>query len=97
MMELSEAFIALPGGFGTLEELAEVITLKQFGFVKSPLIAVNTAGFYDSLMAFFEGFYQQSFAKPAFRSTCQFVPAPADAMTYIAGYAPPPLTSKWFT
>ena len=97
MIELSEAFIALPGGFGTLEELSEVITLKQFGFLNGPLLAVNTAGFYDPLAAFFEGFYQQSFAKPAFRATCRFVAEPADAMAYIAGYTPPPLTSKWFT
>jgi cytokinin riboside 5'-monophosphate phosphoribohydrolase len=96
MVEMAEAFVALPGGFGTLEELSEVITLKQFGFHAGPLVAVNTAGFYDALSDFFEGFYRESFAKTAFRATCPFVATPGAAMEYIAGYTPPPLTSKWF-
>lgn len=96
MEDRADAFLALPGGFGTLEEMSEVITLKQFGLVKAPLVAVNTRGFYDSLAAFFERFYEDSFAKPAFRATCPFVPTPADAMAYIRGYEPPALTSKWF-
>jgi cytokinin riboside 5'-monophosphate phosphoribohydrolase len=97
MMELSDAFIALPGGFGTLEEISEVITQKQFGFINAPLVAVNVGGFYDPLMAFFERFYELSFAKPAFRATCPFVATPLEAMSYIREYRPPAVTSKWFT
>jgi cytokinin riboside 5'-monophosphate phosphoribohydrolase len=97
MMEMSDAFIALPGGFGTLEEISEVITQKQFGFIKAPLVVVNTAGFFDHLAAFFEKFYSHSFAKPVFRATCPFVATPAEAMTYITDYTPPAVTSKWFT
>ena len=97
MMELADAFIALPGGFGTLEEMSEVITLKQFDFVKAPLVAVNIRGFYDRLAEFFEVFYTERFAKPAFRATCPFVSSPAEAMAYIRGYRPPESTSKWFT
>ena len=96
MMALSEAFIALPGGFGTLEELSEVITQRQFEFVRGPVVAVNTSGFYDHLAAFFERFYQDSFAKAAFRATCPFVASSAAAMEYIASYAPPPPVSKWY-
>jgi len=96
MMELSEAFIALPGGFGTLEELSEVITQRQFEFVRGPVVAVNTSGFYDHLAAFFERFYADSFAKPAFRATCPFVADAAAAMEYIGSYTPPPPTSKWY-
>ena len=97
MMEMSDAFIALPGGFGTLEEISEVITQKQFGFLKAPLTAVNTAGFFDHLAAFFETFYSLSFAKPVFRATCPFVATPAEAMAYVTDYTPPAVTSKWFT
>ena len=97
MMEMSEAFVALPGGFGTLEEMSEVITQKQFDFLKAPLVAVNTQGFYDHLAAFFEEFYGRKFAKPAFRATCPFVRSPAEAMVYIGSYTPPVSTSKWFT
>jgi uncharacterized protein (TIGR00730 family) len=97
MMEMSDAFVALPGGFGTLEEISEVITQKQFGFVRGPLVAVSTDGFFEPLAAFFEKFYQLSFAKPAFRATCPFVATPADAMDYIRDYRPPEVVSKWFT
>ena len=97
MMEMAEAFVALPGGFGTLEEISEVITQKQFGFIRAPLVAVDVAGFYAPLAALFERFYEQSFAKAAYRSTCPFVSTPADAMGYIRDYHPPEVVSKWFT
>ncbi len=97
MVELADAFVALPGGFGTLEEISDVITRKQFDFVKVPLVAVSTRGFYEPLAALFERYYEKRFAKPAFRATCAFVGTPAEAMTYIAGYRPPGATSKWFT
>jgi len=97
MITLSDAFIALPGGFGTLEEMSEVITQKQFDFVTAPLVAVNTLGFYDPLAAFFEAFYARRFAKPDFRATCPFVDSPRAAMAYVTTYTPPASTSKWFT
>ena len=97
MMTLSDAFIALPGGFGTLEELSEVITQRQFEFVRGPVVAVNTSGFYDHLAAFFERFYADSFAKAAFRATCPFVTSAAAAMEYIRTYSPPPAVSKWYS
>ncbi len=97
MMALAEAFLVLPGGFGTLEEMSEVMTQKQFDFLKVPLVAVNVNGFYDRLAEFFEVFYDRRFAKPAFRATCPFVGSPAEAMAYIRDYSPPASTSKWFT
>lgn len=97
MMALAEAFIALPGGFGTLEEMSEVITQKQFDFVKAPLVVVNTNGFYEHLAAFFEVYYAQRFAKPSFRATCPFVATPEDAMAYVKDYRPSAPASKWFT
>ncbi len=97
MMAMADAFLVLPGGFGTLEEMTEVITQKQFDFLKVPLVAVNVGGFYDRLVEFFEVFYAERFAKPAYRATCPFVGSPAEAMAYIRGYSPPAPTSKWFT
>jgi uncharacterized protein (TIGR00730 family) len=96
MMGMAEAFVALPGGFGTLEEMSEIITQKQFDLVNAPLVAVSTRGFYDHLAAFFERFYEERFAKPDYRATCRFVAGPAEAMAYIASYTPPEPTSKWF-
>jgi uncharacterized protein (TIGR00730 family) len=54
MIELSDGFIALPGGFGTLEELAEVLTWAQLGIHGKPVGLLNVDGFYDGLLAFFD-------------------------------------------
>ena len=53
MMELSDAFIALPGGSGTLDEISEVIVLAALGKIKKPCILYNKAGFYEPLMALY--------------------------------------------
>ena len=54
MLCLSDAFIALPGGIGTMDEFFETITLKQLGLAKGPLVLLNTAGFYDPLVTFLD-------------------------------------------
>ncbi len=96
MMGTSEAFVALPGGFGTLEELSELITQLQFGILVRPLVLVNTLGFFDPLAAVFEKFYREKFAKPEMASVLALVPDPAEAMRRIGGFEPPRLVSKWF-
>ena len=65
MAELSEGFIAMPGGIGTLEELFETLTWAQLGFHDKPIGLLNVAGFYDSLLTFIEQVVQQGFLKPA--------------------------------
>ncbi len=54
MIERSDAFVALPGGFGTLEELTEVLTWAQLGIHQKPVGLLNVDGFYDPLLAFFD-------------------------------------------
>lgn len=61
LIENVDAVIALPGGVGTLEELLEVITLKQLGRFNKPIIIVNTNGFYDSLFALFDQLIEKRF------------------------------------
>ena len=56
--ELSDAVIAIAGGFGTLEEISEMITQKQLGYSNKPTIILNTSGFYDNLIAFFDNIIQ---------------------------------------
>jgi len=65
MAELSDAFIAMPGGIGTLEELFEMLTWHQIGFHKKPIGLLNVDGFYDGLLAFLDHQVQQGFLKPA--------------------------------
>ena len=54
MIERAEAFICLPGAFGTLDEMLEIITLRQLDYHDKPIILVNTDGFYQALLGFFE-------------------------------------------
>ncbi len=63
MHELSDGFITLPGGFGTLEELFEIITWSQLGLHQKPIGLLNTSGFYDSLLALLENMVRRGFLK----------------------------------
>lgn len=73
MDDRADAFVVLPGGFGTLEELAEILVLKILGYTDRPLIVVNPAGFYDPLKELFDHFVQQKFAKPKHLAMVSFV------------------------
>ncbi len=63
MMLLSDGFIAMPGGLGTLEEIFEALTWLQLGFHSKPCAVLNTNGYYDKLLAFLDHASQQGFAK----------------------------------
>jgi cytokinin riboside 5'-monophosphate phosphoribohydrolase len=92
----SDAFIALPGGFGTLEETLEVLTLKQLQVHSKPIVLMNTCGFYDPLINLFEHIFDQQFAKPQCRELYYLALGAASAVDYIRNYQPPVLESKWF-
>ena len=63
MDELSDAVVALPGGFGTLEELSEMIVQKQLGYNQKPIVLLNTNGYYNKLRDFFDEIIKQNFAR----------------------------------
>jgi uncharacterized protein (TIGR00730 family) len=65
MADLTDAFIALPGGWGTLDETAEILTWKQLGLVNQPLGVLNVNGFFDSLLLQMNTMVQEGFLKPA--------------------------------
>jgi len=67
MDDRSDAFVVLPGGFGTLEELAEMLVLKILGYHDRPIVIVNCFGFYDGLLTLFDEFIEHRFAKPKHR------------------------------
>ncbi|NTU82109.1 MAG: TIGR00730 family Rossman fold protein, partial [Chloroflexales bacterium] len=64
MFDRSDAFVALPGGFGTLEEVVETLTLRQLRYHDKPVYFLNTGGFFDPLLAFFEHAVATGFAHP---------------------------------
>lgn len=83
MFSRAEAFMVLPGGFGTLEEFFEVLTLRQLGYHPHPIALVNTDGFYEPLLTLFDHLYEEHFAHPAHQSLYYVAPHPADALQYI--------------
>ncbi len=68
MAELSSAFLALPGGFGTLEEFLEAVTWSQLGLHRKPCGLLNVCGYYDSLLALLDHAVQERFLRPENRA-----------------------------
>ena len=64
MAELSDAFVALPGGFGTLEETFEVLTWRQLGPHQKPVVILNAGGYFDALVAFLEHMVKRRLLSP---------------------------------
>ena len=95
MDERGDAFVALPGGLGTLEELLEALTLKQLGYHRKPIAVVDLHGFFDPLWAQFQRGIDEGFIKPEFLDL--WYPAPdIDALLrYLDGYEPHGYGLKW--
>lgn len=96
MRKRSDAFIALPGGFGTLEEILEVITLKQLQYHNKAIVFINTEGFFNSLFDQFDRAYHESFSKEEYKSTYFISANSLEAINYIHNYQPIELSTKWF-
>jgi len=92
----SDAFIALPGGFGTLEEVLEILTLKQLNYHDKPIVFIDTDGFYSDLKGMFQRIYNDRFTKKQYQEFYHFVSDPEEAMSYIENYTPPEFVKKWF-
>ncbi|RCV46950.1 hypothetical protein SETIT_9G572500v2 [Setaria italica] len=87
----SDAFIALPGGYGTLEELLEVITWAQLGIHRKPVLQVelvNVDGYYDSLLAFIEQAVEEGFISPSAGCIIVSAPTPKELMDKLEDYVP---------
>jgi uncharacterized protein (TIGR00730 family) len=80
MDDRADAFVALAGGFGTLEELLEIMTLRQLGYHDKPIVIVNTAGYFDALLAQFERIYAEGFTHDRYRGLYTIVPSSAAAL-----------------
>jgi uncharacterized protein (TIGR00730 family) len=96
MAELSDGFIALPGGLGTLEELFEVLTWSQLGFHNKPCGLLNIKQYYDGLAQFLDHAMQEEFIKPSHRDMLINAHSPSQLLDQMANYEPPQVT-KWIS
>lgn len=86
MADYSDAVIALPGGVGTLEELAEIITWKQLGLYHNPIVLLNTNHYYDSLLAFFDQMIEEKFMKSDSREMWQVASTPGEVIALLQNF-----------
>ena len=82
--EAGDAYIALPGGYGTFEELLEILSFKQLGFHRKPVVVVNTEGYYDPLLAMIERGFERGFIQPAYRGLFSVAATAAEAIEQVA-------------
>lgn len=75
MVRLSEAFVALPGGFGTMDELCEALSWRQLGIVDRPIGVVNHRGYFDPLFGLFDKMVERGFVLPEHRALIVEAPA----------------------
>ena len=84
MVELADAFLVLPGGYGTLDELLEVITWAQLRIHSKPCILINTLGYWDGLLAFLDTAVASGFLKPQYRALMRVVESAETAVGVVA-------------
>lgn len=94
MASRADAFIALPGGFGTLDELFEILTWRQIGLHGKPIGLLNIAGYYDALLGFVEHATKAGFVGERERTFLQVATTP-QAMLDLLAKAPQPANGEW--
>jgi uncharacterized protein (TIGR00730 family) len=97
MSELSDGFVALPGGFGTLEEFCEALTWSQLGLHQPPKPCglLDVAGFFSPLVALFDEAMDEGFVRPGHRGLVLVASAPRELLDALAAWEEPPPTRKW--
>jgi uncharacterized protein (TIGR00730 family) len=94
MAELSDAFVAVPGGIGTLEELIEVYTWSQLGIHSKACGVLNVRGYYDHLSAFLDHAVDEAFLRPQHRAVLTVAADPVELLDRLAAFEPPTV-AKW--
>jgi hypothetical protein len=90
MAELSDGFVALPGGLGTFEELLEIATWSQLGIHRKPVGVLNVAGYYDPLAALLDHAVQEGFVSAANRALVRVAETPEALIDDLLSFRPPP-------
>jgi uncharacterized protein (TIGR00730 family) len=91
---LADGFIALPGGFGTLDEFAEILTWAQLGIHQHPTALLNTLGYFDRLLQFFDHGMNEGFVQPVSRNAVLCAESPRDLLDLLSAWVPVSV-SKW--
>ncbi len=94
MADMSDAVITLPGGFGTLDEIAELVTWAQLGYHRKALVLLNTENFFAPFIAWFDHIAQEGFIRPHHRGILVVRPDVPSAIETLETYQPP-LIDKW--
>ncbi|WP_313949215.1 TIGR00730 family Rossman fold protein [Leptolyngbya sp. FACHB-261] len=94
MADLADAFIALPGGYGTLEEFCEILTWAQLGLHQKPQGLLNVEGYYDPLLQLFDQATTEQFLKPALLTLVLQATEPEILLNQLENYKPPKV-DKW--
>jgi uncharacterized protein (TIGR00730 family) len=94
--ELSEGFVALPGGWGTFDEICEILTWNQLGILAKPCGFLNINGYYDALHQMFDTCVQEGFVTAARRDSVIWEAKGTDLLNRFRDYKPLP-TAKWMT
>lgn len=94
MAELSDGFVALPGGLGTFEELFEILTWAQLSFHNKPVGVLNVNGYYDGLLAFLDHAQAEAFIRPQHRHMLMSEANPHALLTRFRNYQAPAVV-KW--
>lgn len=88
MAEMSDGFMVLPGGYGTLEEAVEVLTWLQLGIHGKPVVFIDTLGFWQKQMAVFDHMLAEGLLRPEVRPMAMIAPDPEAALDALDGFTP---------
>lgn len=95
MAELSDGFIVLPGGYGTLEEAVEALTWAQLGIQEKGVVFLDVEGFWGPFLGALDFMTQEGFVRPTHRPLAMRAATVGAALDALAGFAPPPGTQVW--
>ena len=96
MAELSDGFLVLPGGYGTLEEAVETLTWLQLGIHRKGIVFVDVRGYWSAQRAVFDHMAREGFLRSQVHVLAQFAPDPASALDRLAAFVPPDVP-RWMT
>jgi hypothetical protein len=95
MADLADGFVALPGGFGTADELLEILTWAQLGLHAKPVGLLEINGYFTSLLAWLDHCVDEGFLRPVHRRLLLSASGPDELLTLLMGHTAPPTVPKW--